>query len=85
VSIAPVHDIESRLKILQEISLAITSTLDLDSILKILLQKIESLRPSGAISFIRLVDKETGELRTRAWSTITEEELKRNVVEGRIA
>ena len=85
VSIVPIHDIESRLKILQEISLAITSTLDLDSILKILLQKIESLRPSGAISFIRLLDKETGELKTLAWSTITEEELKRNVVEGRIA
>lgn len=85
MSIAPAHDNESRLKILQEISLAITSTLDLDSILKILLQKIESLRPSGAISFIRLLDKQTGELRTRAWSTITEEELKRNVVEGRIA
>ena len=85
MSIVPVHDIESRLNILQEISLAITSTLDLDSILKILLQKIESLRPSGAISFIRLLDKKTGELRTLAWSTITEEELKQNVVEGSIA
>ena len=85
MSIVPIHDVESRLKILQEISLAITSTLDLDSVLKILLEKIESLRPSGAISFIRLLDKETGELRTLAWSTITEEELKRNVVEGRIA
>lgn len=85
MSIVPTHDTESRLKILQEISLAITSTLDLNSILQILLQKIEFLRPYGAISFIRLLDKETGILRTLACSNINEEELKQNVVEGRIA
>ena len=85
MSIVPTHDTESRLKMLQEISLAITSTLDLNSILQILLQKIEFLRPYGAISFIRLLDKETGKLGTLACSNITEEELKQNVVEGRIA
>src|SRR5215510_10357655 len=79
------HDTESRLKMLQEISLAITSTLDLDSILQILFQKIESLRPYGAITFIRLLDKETRILKTSACSNITEEELKQNVLEGRIA
>jgi signal transduction histidine kinase len=83
--IMPTHDTESRLKMLQEISLAITSTLDLDSILQILFQKIESLRPYGAITFIRLLDKETGILKTLACSNITEEELKQNVLEGRIA
>ena len=83
--IKPTHDTESRLKILQEISLAITSTLDLDSILQILFQKIESLRPYGAITFIRLLDEETGILKTLACSNITEEELKQNVLEGRIA
>jgi len=85
MSITPTHDTESRLKMLQEISLAITSTLDLDSILQILFQKIESLRPYGAITFIRLLDKETGILKTSACSNITEEELKQNVLEGRIA
>src|SRR5215813_669626 len=79
------HDTESRLKMLQEISLAITSTLDLDSILQILFQKIESLRPYGAITVIRLLDKETGILKTSACSKLTEEELKQNVLEGRIA
>src|SRR5262245_28260725 len=83
--ITPTHDTESRFKMLQEISLAITSTLDLDSILQILFQKIESLRPYGAITFIRLLDKETGILKTSACSNITEEELKQNVLEGRIA
>jgi signal transduction histidine kinase len=79
------HDTESRLKMLQEISLAITSTLDLDSILQTLFQKIESLRPHGAITFIRLLEKETGNLKTLAHSHITEEELRQNVLEGRIA
>src|SRR5574342_471548 len=80
MSTMPIHDTESRLKMLQEISLAITSTLDLDSILQILFQKIESLRPYGAITFIRLLDKETGILKTLACSNITEEELRQNVL-----
>jgi signal transduction histidine kinase len=79
------RDNAGRLKILQDISLAVTSTLDLGSVLQILLQKIESLLPYGAISFIRLLDKRTGTLKTLACSNIREEELKESVLSGRIA
>lgn len=79
------RDTAGRLRIVQEISLAVTSTLDLDSVLKTLWQKTESLFPHGSISFIRLRDKGTGTLKTLAWSNIIEEELKQNVLNGRIA
>ncbi|TMA10097.1 MAG: GAF domain-containing protein [Deltaproteobacteria bacterium] len=79
------RDNAGRLKTLQETSLAVSSTLDLGSVLQILLQKIESLLPYGAISFVRLLDKETGTLKTLACSNIMEEELKENVLSGRIA
>ena len=74
-----------RLKTLQDISLAVTSTLDLASLLQTLLQKTESLLPRGAVSFIRLLNKETYTLKTLACSTIAEEDLKENVLSGRIA
>jgi signal transduction histidine kinase/integral membrane sensor domain MASE1 len=79
------HDSARRLKTLQDISLAVTSTLDLRSVLQILFQKIDSLLPYGAVSFIRLLDKEGTTLRTLAHSNITEEELKENILEGTIA
>jgi signal transduction histidine kinase len=79
------HDSASRLKTLQDISLAVTSTLDLRSVLQILFQKIDSLLPHGAVSFIRLLDKDRTTLRTLAHSNITEGELKENILEGTIA
>lgn len=50
-----------RIKILHEIDLAITSTLDLQPMLHLLLEKIEPALPNLATT-IRLFDKETGEL-----------------------
>lgn len=79
------RDNARRLRTLQDISLAVTSTLDLRSVLQILFQKIESLVPYGTVSFIRLFDKETGALRTLAHSNITEEELRRSILDGTIA
>jgi GAF domain-containing protein len=46
---------------LQEIDTALTSTLDLQATLQLLMEKIELVLP-GAVTIIRLMNKETGNL-----------------------
>jgi signal transduction histidine kinase/HAMP domain-containing protein len=60
-----------RTKALHEIDVAITSTLDLRAILQVLLEKIDLVLPN-AVTTIRLIDKETGELAPVACRNIDE-------------
>lgn len=53
---------QERIRALHDINLAITSTLDLQSVLNLLLEKIDLLLPSTAATTIRLIDKQTGAL-----------------------
>lgn len=63
------------LQALHEIDVAITSTLDLPSVLNLLLEKIDFLLPYDA-SAILLLSKETGELESAAVRNIGEEKWK---------
>ncbi len=56
---AQIQQLRERDAILREINVALTSTLDLNSVLNRLLEKIITLRPTGA-AFIRLHNNETG-------------------------
>jgi len=51
-----------RIRALHEIDLAITSTLDLQTVLDVLLEKVEVFLPIAAASTVRLVDSATGDL-----------------------
>ena len=64
-----------RIKILHEIDLAITSTLDLRAVLDLLLEKIELVLPYSATT-VRLFNKETRELEPAACRNINEMEWK---------
>jgi signal transduction histidine kinase/CheY-like chemotaxis protein len=64
-----------RLRALHEIDLAITSTLDLKAILDILLEKIDHLLPSS-VTTVKLIDKETGELKPVACRNLNETQWK---------
>ncbi len=66
----------SRIRALHEIDLAITSTLDLGTILDVLLEKTERLLPHIAATTVRLLNKETGELNPIACRNLPEEEWK---------
>ncbi|HEU4345584.1 MAG TPA: ATP-binding protein [Candidatus Binatia bacterium] len=66
-----------RLKALHEINLAIISTLDLQAVLQILLEKIGLLLPYCAMT-VRLFNHETGELEPVACRNINEQEWKAN-------
>jgi signal transduction histidine kinase len=73
-----------RIKILHEIDLAIISTLDLPTLLNLLLEKIEPALPYLATT-IRLFNRETGELEPVACRNINETEwkgLKRSGLRG---
>ncbi|MGH7928926.1 MAG: HAMP domain-containing protein, partial [Candidatus Binatia bacterium] len=61
-----------RIKALHEIDVAITSTLDLQAILEVVLQKIDVVLPK-AVTTIRLIDKESGEVAPVACKNIDEE------------
>jgi signal transduction histidine kinase len=61
---------------LREVNLAITSTLDLDAVLNIFLEKVAELLPGVAIS-VRLLNDETGVLEPLACSGLDEEAWKR--------
>ena len=61
-----------RIKALHDIDLAISSTLDLRAMLEVLLDKIELVLPK-AVTTIRLIDKESGELAPVACRNIDEE------------
>jgi signal transduction histidine kinase/DNA-binding response OmpR family regulator len=66
-----------RIRALHEIDLAITSTLDLRAILTVLLEKIELFLPIAAVTTVRLLNRQTGELESlacrgldeKAWSS----------------
>jgi signal transduction histidine kinase/FixJ family two-component response regulator len=73
-----------RIKILHEIDMAIMSTLDLQALLNLLLEKIDPALPYLATT-IRLFNKETGDLEPVACRNVNETEwmgLKRNGLQG---
>jgi len=65
-----------RIQALREIDLAITSTLELSTILDVLLEKIELLLPIAAATTVRLLNRDTGELESLACRGLDEEEWK---------
>jgi len=65
-----------RIRALREMDLAITSTLDLRTILDILLEKIDRLLPFVTATTVRLLNRETGELAPVACRNLDEEEWK---------
>ncbi|MBI4525993.1 MAG: GAF domain-containing protein [Deltaproteobacteria bacterium] len=65
-----------RIRALHEIDLAISSTLDLHSMLDVLLQKTGSLLLYNAAATVRLVDRKTGELKPAACWNLNEEVWK---------
>jgi GAF domain-containing protein len=73
-----------RIKVLHEIDLAIMSTLDLQELLNVFLEKIDPTLPNLATT-IRLFSKETGELEPVACRNVNESEwkgMKRNGLQG---
>jgi PAS domain S-box-containing protein len=66
---------ENEIQALHDINLAITSSLDLRTVLNLLLEKIEVRLPYAA-SHIRLIDKATGRLEPTACRNIDEEQWK---------
>jgi PAS domain S-box-containing protein len=65
-----------RIRALHEIDVAITSTLDLHTILKVLLEKIEVFLPIAAASTVRLLNRDTGHLESLACRGLDEEEWR---------
>ncbi len=79
------HNLE-RIRALHEIDLAITSTLDLQTILEVLLEKIEVFLPIAAAGTVRLLNRETGDLESLACRGFDEQEWRsqaRAVLGGR--
>ncbi|MEE9145510.1 MAG: GAF domain-containing protein, partial [Candidatus Binatia bacterium] len=72
-----------RLEVLHEIGLATNSTLDLQSVLELLLEKIDHLLPHPAATTVRLLNKETEELELAACRHLGEEEWRVAVAQGR--
>ena len=65
-----------RQAVLHEVNLAITSTLDLHSVLDLFLEKVSRLLPNFAIT-VRLADPESGELRPLACRNLDESDWKK--------
>ncbi|MBI2358777.1 MAG: GAF domain-containing protein [Deltaproteobacteria bacterium] len=65
-----------RIRALHEIDMAITSTLDLRTVLDVLLAKIDRLLPYPTATMVRLVNRETGELKPVACKNLDEAEWK---------
>lgn len=61
-----------RIHALHEINLAVTSTLDLRTILDLLLEKIEHFLPYAAASVLRVLNKETGAFDATAYRNLDE-------------
>ncbi|TAK02253.1 GAF domain-containing protein, partial [bacterium] len=70
------HQNLERIRALREMDLAITSTLDLRTILDILLEKIDRLLPFVTATTVRLLNRETGELAPVACRNLDKEEWK---------
>jgi PAS domain S-box-containing protein len=66
-----------RIRALHEIDVAIASTLDLSTRLKLLLEKIEVFLPIAAATTVRLLNPETGELVSLASRGLDDDEWKR--------
>jgi len=76
-----IHRHRQREVILHEINLAITSTLDLRSVLEILLDKIDSHFPYAAAT-VRLVNRQTGDFEPLACRNINVEDWKAGISRG---
>jgi signal transduction histidine kinase len=63
-----------RIRALHEIDAAIGSTLDLPTVLSVLLEKIALFLPFASAATVRLLNRETGELESLACRGLTEEE-----------
>lgn len=72
----------THIQALHETNLATTSTLDLKSILEVLLEKIDRFLPCPAISTIRILNPQIGALEAKAYRNISEEEWERFVPQG---
>ena len=70
-----------RIRALHDIDLAITSSLDLATVLGVLLEKIQLFLPFPHISVVRLVNKDTGKLDPVAWRAM-EKEIWQQVPSG---
>src|SRR5205807_9297092 len=64
-----------RIQALHDVDLAVTSTLNLQAVLDILLEKIEQLLPNSATT-IKLLDRDTGELQPVACRNLSEKQWK---------
>ncbi|MEI5579463.1 hypothetical protein WB472_47915, partial [Streptomyces brasiliscabiei] len=64
-----------RLNALHDIDMAITSTLDLHAVLKILMEKVDLVLPD-AVATIRLISKESGKLEAVACRNLDEAEWR---------
>jgi|GEM_PF-431365 len=67
---------------LREINLATTSTLELRTVLEILLEKMAPLLPHAAVSAVRIINRETGALEEAAFHNITQDKWKKGIPEG---
>jgi signal transduction histidine kinase len=72
-----------RIRALHEIDLAITSTLDLRTILDVLLEKIELILPIATATTIRLLNHETAQFESLACRGMDEEKWNSNKIGGR--
>ncbi len=75
-----------RIRALHEIDTAISSTLDLSTVLTVLLEKLELFLPIAAATTVRLLNRETGELESLACRGLDEAEWKsqeRRLIGGR--
>ncbi|MFQ5852837.1 MAG: GAF domain-containing protein [Candidatus Binatia bacterium] len=70
-----------RLAVLDEITLAVTSTLDLHAVLNVLMEKIDALLPYTAV-LISLLNRESGLLERTACRNLNEEEWKGKKLTG---
>ena len=75
----------ARMEALHQITAAATSSLKLDEILDLVLKRIESYLPFSALSTIRLVNQNTGELELEASRNLFREEHGRLFTGGRKA
>ncbi|MGH7826106.1 MAG: ATP-binding protein [Candidatus Binatia bacterium] len=71
-----IHRNLERLRALHEINIAITSTLDLSTMLKVLLDKIEIFLPFPSATTVRLLNRQTGKLESLACRNLNEEDWR---------
>lgn len=71
-----------RIRALHEIDIAINSTLDLNSVLQVLLEKIDLFIPYPSVTTLRLLNKETGQFEFLACRNIDADEWKSEFIVG---